>query len=320
VTAPLLRYVDAADGTRIAWQTHLAGANEEAVGTRPLVVLTNGLSTTENFWDGLIAPLASAYRVVHWSYRGHSKSECARSGDYAIATHADDLARVTEAAIARGTNTATPVHVAFSMGVTVLLEFYRRRPDRVAAMVLIAGGADQPRASSALFRVPLARPALRVALRAAARVAPRATGILRRASSSKAIFPIARAVGALGPDAPREPMEHFFRALGAMDMRAYWASVRSLAEAHASDVLPTVKVPVLVIAPASDVLASRRDLEILRDSIPGVRWLEVPNTSHAILLEAADVVAAAVRELFAAVRSQAPRVQPQEPLGSRQEP
>ena len=97
MTPPLLRYVEAADGTRIAWQTHLAGGDEEAVGARPLVVLTNGLSTTENFWDGLITPLASSYRLVHWNYRGHSKSESARSGDYAIATHADDLARVTDA-------------------------------------------------------------------------------------------------------------------------------------------------------------------------------------------------------------------------------
>jgi pimeloyl-ACP methyl ester carboxylesterase len=105
-------------------------------------------------------------------------------------------------------------------------------------------------------------------------------------------------------------MEHFFRALGDMDMRAYWASARSLAEAHASDVLPTVNVPVLVIAPASDVLASRGDLEALRDSIPGVSWLEVPNTSHAILLEAADVVAAAVCEFLAGVRSHAPRLRP----------
>ena len=161
MTSPLLRYVDAADGTRIAWQTHLAGGDEDAAGARPLVVLTNGLSTTENFWDGLIPPLASAYRVVHWNYRGHSKSESARSGDYAIATHADDLARVTEAAIARGTDRSTPVHVAFSMGVTVLLELYRRRPDLVGGMVLVAGGADQPRASSALFRVPLARQTLR---------------------------------------------------------------------------------------------------------------------------------------------------------------
>jgi pimeloyl-ACP methyl ester carboxylesterase len=307
VTSPLLRYVDAADGTRIAWQTHLVRGDEEAAGARPLVVLTNGLSTTENFWDGLVPPLASAYRVVHWNYRGHSKSESARSGDYAIATHADDLARVTEAAIARGTNRSTPVHVAFSMGVTVLLELYRRRPDLVGGMVLIAGGADQPRASSALFRVPLARQTLRVALRAAARVAPGTPGVLRRVAESKAIVPIARAVGALGPDAPREPMEHFFRALGAMDMRAYWATARALAEAHASDVLPTVNVPVLVVAPASDILASRGDLEALRDAIPGVRWLEVPNTSHAILLEAADVVAAAVREFLGGLGSRGPR-------------
>ena len=39
----------------------------------------------------------------------------------------------------------------------------------------------------------------------------------------------------------------------------------------------------------------------------------VPNTSHAILLEAADVVAAAVCEFLAGVRSHAPRLRPSEP-------
>lgn len=293
----ILRYVHAADGTRIAWHTHSWGDDDAAFGARLPIVLTNGLSTTENFWDGLRASLAPAYRVVHWSYRGHAKSESARSGDYAIATHADDLVRVTEAVVAGGTYASPPLHVAFSMGVTVLLELYRRRPDLVGGMVLVAGGADQPRASSALYRLPLARQALRRALRVASAVGPQTAWVLRRESVSSALFPIARALGAVGVRTPRASMEHFFREAAAMDTRAYWASARALADAHASDVLPTVKVPVVVVAPASDVLASREDLEALRRSIPGARWLEVPNTTHAILIEAPDVVASAVREL-----------------------
>ncbi len=297
MTSPLLRYIDGADGTRIAWHTHSGSDDDAAVAARLPIVLTNGLSTTDNFWDGVSASLASAYRVVHWNYRGHAKSESARSGDYAVVTHADDLARVTEAVIARGTHASPPLHVAFSMGVTVLLELYRRRPELVGGMVLVAGGADQPRAASALFRVPLVRPALRGALRVASALAPQTAWVLQREPVQSVLFPLALALGAVGDRTPRQSMEHFLREAAAMDSTAYWASARSLAEAHASDVLPTVKVPVVVVAPATDVLASRGDLEALRRSIPGARWLEVPNTTHAILIEAPDAIASAVREV-----------------------
>ena len=108
---------------------------------------------------------------------------------------------------------------------------------------------------------------------------------------SRVLFPLARALGTLGPSAPRSELEHFFRAVGDMDPRAYWATLRGLLGAHASDVLPSVSVPVLIIAPAHDILAPARDLERLRTSIPGARSVLVPHTGHAILLEAGGVVA-----------------------------
>jgi pimeloyl-ACP methyl ester carboxylesterase len=187
------------------------------------------------------------------------------------------------------------------MGVTVLLELYRVRPDLVRAMVLIAGGADHPYASSALFRVPGVRSAIRNGLRAAAPLVPSLSPLARRVTASRALFALAQSVGAIGPDAPREEVEHFFRSVGAMDLRAYWETLRSLMEAHASDVLPRVRVPVLIVAPERDVMAPRADLEALRDSIPGADFVLVPRASHAVLLEAGATIASRVRALVAEV-------------------
>ncbi|MGO8994527.1 MAG: alpha/beta fold hydrolase [Polyangiaceae bacterium] len=298
----ILRFVSAEDGTRLAWRTHVGGASEEQLRGGQAVILTNGLSTTDNFWDAIVAGLAGEHRVVHWSYRGHGESESARSGDYAIKTHAADLERVTEAVRAYGMSDRPPVHVAFSMGVTVLLELYRVRPELVGAMVLVAGGADQPHSSSALFRVPGARQVLRGALRIASPLVPRASPIARRVGAARALYPMARAIGAIGKDAPRQEIEHFFRTVGAMDLKAYWESMRSLMDAHASDVLERVSVPVLIVAPESDVLASRRDLGALRKGIPAAEWVSVPGTTHAMLLEAGDVVADRVREFLGKMR------------------
>jgi pimeloyl-ACP methyl ester carboxylesterase len=289
------RFVQAEDGTEIAWRTHIGSGGEEAVRAKRAIVLTNGLSTTDNFWNAISGALSSENRVVHWSYRGHGESESARSKDYAIRTHASDLARVTEAVRAYGMSELPPVHVAFSMGVTVLLELYRARPELVGAMVLVAGGADYPHASRAVFRVPGVKRAVREALRLASPIVPKASPIAKRVAAAKSLYPMARAIGAIGKDAPREEIEHFFRSVGAMDLEAYWESMRSLMEAHASDVLERVNVPVLVVAPESDVMAAPGDLKALRDGIPGAEWMRVPGTTHAMLLEAGDVVAERVR-------------------------
>ena len=302
-----LHHVVGADGTRIAWFPHFEAVSRakdeapsppDAARRGPAVVLTNGLSTTDNFWKYVVGALAPKVAVAHWDYRGHGRSDGARSGDYAIRTHADDLARVTEAVRARDGSDAPPVHVAFSMGVTVLLELYRSRPDLVGAMVLVAGGADHPYAGSPIFRVPGVRAAIRRGMRAAAPIVPKLSPVARRVTASRALFPLARAVGAIGRDAPRAEVEHFFRAVGTMDLRAYWESLRSLMDAHASDVLPRVRVPVLVIAPQRDVMTLRKDLDVLRRAIPGAEWMLVPRTGHAMLLEAGEAVAARIRQFL----------------------
>ncbi len=290
----------AGDGTRIAWREHAASVDAAA---RAPFVLTNGLSTTANFWGPLVAGLAPERRVFDWWYRGHGESDVSRSGAYAIAQHADDLRLVTEAALARAGTSAKrpPVHVAFSMGVTVLLELYRARPDLVGAMVLVAGGADQPYASSAVLGAPLARAAVRTALRVASPIVPAMSPLARRVAASRALFPLARTLGAIGADAPRDEVEHFFRGVGSMDLRAYWETLRSLMEARASDVLPRIGVPVLVVAPERDVMALRGDLDALREAIPAAEWMAVPGTSHAILLEAGAAIAARVRAFAASL-------------------
>jgi pimeloyl-ACP methyl ester carboxylesterase len=122
--------------------------------------------------------------------------------------------------------------------------------------------------------------------------------VIRRVLTSPVPFALGRAVGALTPEAPRDELEHFFEAMSTMDLNAYWGTLRALFEAHGADVLRTIRVPVLIISPAKDLLAPKRDLERLRRDIPGARWEYVPGTGHAILLEAGDAVVRHVRDFL----------------------
>jgi pimeloyl-ACP methyl ester carboxylesterase len=287
--------VVARDGTAITWHAHTVGNEARDTAGSP-IVLTTGLGTTANFWNPLIAGLVPRHDVVRWDYRGHATSEVARSGDYAMATLADDLLRVTEAACA--TASAAPVHVAFSMGVTVLLELYRRRPDLVRAMVLIAGGADHPYASSPVLRLPGARSAIRAGLRAAAPWVPRVSPVARAVLTSRVPFFLGRAAGVLAPEAPRVELERFFEAMSTMDYPAYWGTLRALFEAHGEDVLRNVRAPVLIVSAANDVLAPKGDLERLRQGLPDARWVHIPRTGHAVLLEAGDLVVRHIQDFL----------------------
>ena len=295
------RYLLARDGTPIASHLHLGrAADEQELGARRTVLLTNGIGTTENFWRHLVAALQDDYRVVHWDYRGHGASGVAASGDYSVQAHVDDLERITEDAMRQADGRA-PHHVAFSMGVRVLLELFRKRPELVPSMSLIAGAPGIPGSWS---RAPLrrgARALTRGVLRALTPLVPVAAPLAQAALGSAAAYPVGRALGVLEAGAPREDIDTFMQGLRRMDPLAYWHTLRGLMEGHASDVLPRVTVPTQIIAAANDRFVPMKELERMRQALPHARWLRIENAGHAGLVEAGLEHALEVRSFIDAL-------------------
>jgi pimeloyl-ACP methyl ester carboxylesterase len=292
------RFVTAPDGTRVAWHTHFGNLLEDHADAelreRPTVLLTNGIGTSENFWRYIVANLEQDHRVVHWNYRGHGSSENSVSGDYRVPVHVEDLERVTEAVMARG-NGKPPLHVAFSMGVRVLLELYRKRPDLVPGMTLIAGTPGAPGSGSNTLGSKMALAATRRLFWATTPALPLAAPVAHAVMASRFAYPLGRAVGALRARAPRADIDEFMQALRRMSPEAYWFTLRGLAEGHAWDVVPRVKVPTLIIAARDDTLVPLREVERMRDAMPHAHWLRVDDAGHAGLLEAGTEIADAVR-------------------------
>jgi pimeloyl-ACP methyl ester carboxylesterase len=295
------RFVTAPDGTRIAYHTHSGDLPEEDVeremASRPPVLLTNGIGTSENFWRYIVANLEQDHRVVHWNYRGHGHSDEARDGDYSVAAQVDDLERVIEVMMTAG-NGRPPHHIAFSMGVRILMELYRRRPELVPAMTLIAGA---PGAAGSWKEGRLARlgfGATKQAVGALAPLVPLAAPVVRALLASPLAYPAGRLTGALRARAPRADLDEFFASLRRMSPEAYWKTLQGLMEGHAWDVLPTVAVPTQIIAAANDLIVPLSDMLHMRELLPGARWLLVEDAGHAGLVEAGSEIADAVRSFL----------------------
>jgi pimeloyl-ACP methyl ester carboxylesterase len=292
------RFVTAPDGTRLACHTHhgeLPGKTfpREMAGWPP-VLLTNGIGSSENFWRHIVANLERDHRVVHWNYRGHGQSEDAVSGEYGIPAHVDDLERVTEAMMAEG-NGRPPHHIAFSMGVRVVLELYRRRPELVPAMTLIAGPAGATGGQDARWTSRLRQGAFKQVLRAATPLVPLASPAVRLFLGSPLAYPLGRLAGTLRARAPREDIRELLTAVRQMSPTAYWKTFLGLMEGDAWDVLARVKVPVQLIAAANDQIVPLREMQRMRRQLPHAHWLLVEDAGHAGLVEAGSEIADAVR-------------------------
>ncbi|MDP1822572.1 MAG: alpha/beta hydrolase [Archangium sp.] len=280
--------VEAADGTPITFHTHGTSGG-------PVVLLTNGIGTTENFWRHLVDDLSIDHTVVHWDYRGHGNTPRSASGDYSLATQADDLARVTRRVRESG---RPPVHIAFSMGVAVLLELYRKEPGLVRAMALLAGAPDAPGTGTALFRVPGSLAAARAMAALATPVVPFFAPVVKAFLRSRLPYPFARMMGVLQPHAPRQDIDEFLQGVASMDPLAYWRTLRGLLAARGSDVLPTVSVPVLIVAAAQDLLMPLSQVEKMRRGLPHASYVLIDEAGHAGLVEKGPEMARAVRDLL----------------------
>jgi pimeloyl-ACP methyl ester carboxylesterase len=238
------RRARSADGTDIAWRRDAPAAPRS--GRLP-VVLCNGIACSTDHWAGLVGLLAADRPVVQWDYRAHGRS--AAPADPADVTVERTLADLDTVLAAAGVRRA--VVVGHSFGVQVALEAARRRPDVVAGVAAVAGAAGTPLPRSAT------RPgvgALELAARAHERLPSHAEEVWRAWWTSPVIHLLARAVGGTSAAAPRDVMASYYEHVSSRDISVLLAMLGAMADHDASDVLPTLRVPLLAAAGDADRL------------------------------------------------------------------
>ncbi|WP_445165725.1 SDR family oxidoreductase [Mycolicibacterium sp. Dal123E01] len=126
-----MRYVDGADGTRLA-------VYEEGNPDGPTVVLVHGWPDSHVLWDGVVPLLADKFRIIRYDNRSAGASRGPKSYKaYRMADLADDFGAVI-AELSPG----QPVHVlAHDWGSSTMWEYVTRpeAADRVASYTSVSG-------------------------------------------------------------------------------------------------------------------------------------------------------------------------------------
>jgi pimeloyl-ACP methyl ester carboxylesterase/DNA-binding CsgD family transcriptional regulator len=254
--APNVRYARSADGARIAYAV---------VGDAPTtaVFVPGVISQLEVAWDEpmyrrFMGELAGRYRVVVFDRRGTGLSD--RVG--AAVAHGDltaDLRAVLDASDAE-----RAVLIGFSMGSLAAIQFAVEHPDRISALVVIAGMARWLRARDQSFGLTRAEFELMV-------------GALEEGWGTGVSLP---------GSCPSMMADRRFREWGARLERHSCppGSVRSVfALAAACDVrsvLGDVQAPTLVLHRAGDQVIDVAHGRHLAASIPGALYRELKGDDH----------------------------------------
>lgn len=224
--------VQTADGTSLVYKSFGGTAS-------PTIAFCNGLGGTYRTFADVFAGLLPEYRLVCHDYRGLFESgNPPPDHPLDVATHAADLLRVLDDAGAE-----SAVVFGWSMGVQVALDAYRQAPDRIRGMVFASGVTGQLLNSIEVFPG-----ASRLALRGA-RLMQRTGGdvaaVLSRLVRTRAASGLARRLRLVGRNS-NVTLEHASLLLSS-DPAVYWRMVERLHEHDASNWLPEIDVPVLIL-------------------------------------------------------------------------
>lgn len=252
-----------------------------AEGRGPHVTLIHGVGSTLASWDGVVARLRDAVRILRYDLRGHGASG-KPPGPYALDDFVEDLGFLLRHDGARETRL-----VGFSFGGLIAQAFALRAPAAVTRLALISTVAG--------------------------RTAEQRLAVLRRAEALAAGGPAATVDAAIErwftPEFRAAHPEAVARQVArvlANDPTGYAAAYRVFAGTDLLEALDGIRCPTLIVTGEHDTGATPEMARRMHARIRGSRVVILPGYRHALLTEAADVVAALLRAFLTSTDAAAP--------------
>jgi pimeloyl-ACP methyl ester carboxylesterase/DNA-binding CsgD family transcriptional regulator len=258
-----VRYVQTADGTRLAWAALGRGP--------PLVKAANWLTHLEYecespVWNHWIRFLSRHWRLIRYDERGCGMSDW-RGGPLSLPVWTSDLEAVIDAA-----QPGSPVTLlGISQGAAACIRYATLHPERVARLVLYGGYAHGTYKRGDASAVSTYRAMIDLA-----RVAWSASNpTFRQVFTSRFI-----------PGGTPEQLNWFNElCVRCTDGETAAALLEARAEMDISELLPQVKVPTLVLHARHDEVVPISEGRLLASSIPGAEFVELDSRNHVLLAQ-----------------------------------
>lgn len=267
------------------------------------LVLCNGMGVSTFFWKYFEQSFKHEFQVVTWDYRGHGRSSFPdHAQNVSVPALVEDCTAVLDELGIR-----QAFFIGHSMGVQVILELYRRQPQRVAGLASCFGTFGRP--MDYFFNSSWSRYAFDLLAHVGVQF-PRLSNV---ASQLLMRNPLWYQLGGLlkmintGMASKADAQEYIDHLLS-RDPRFFVALSRS-AQAHtAEDVLKTIGVPALVIGGEYDTFTPVWLAKKMHRLMPGSELFIVKKGSHAAIVEQPELINLRIEKFLGE------RVLPSEPV------
>ncbi|MBF0118784.1 MAG: alpha/beta hydrolase [Desulfobacterales bacterium] len=269
-------YTKSHDGTEIYYKSEGEGF--------PLIVC-NGILCSTGYWVYLTPFFKDRCQVVTWDYRGHGKSGLpAKEKNHTMNDFAADLLAVmNELKISKA------VFAGHSMGVQLILEFYKQHPEKVMGLIPILGTYGRPFTS--FYGQAWVDKIMPVFLKQAERFSGIISFVARPLINSPLSVPSARLSGAINWYlAPGDVMQKYFAQIADMDLGFAFRALRAMGNHTAEDILDKIKVPTLIIAGENDPFTPAEQSEKMHRKIKNSELLMIRKGTHTALIEQPDLM------------------------------
>jgi pimeloyl-ACP methyl ester carboxylesterase len=262
------------------------------------VLLANGWSCSDAYWGKLVPVLEErGHPVLLPDTRGHGRSGLPRApGRGARNLTIDDVSmgRIARDLLAVLDDAGIPqaLVVGHSMGVQTSLELYRAAPERVAGLVLVAGSAENP--AKTFYGTSLGDRAFPIGA-AIVRWAPEVLTPLWSTIGPASVGHFgARLARAAGPKATKEDLHPYLLHLRSVDPAVVVLMAGAMRAHSATDLLPGIEAPTLVVAAGADVFTPARCSESIHHQVPDSELVTFGDAGHTLPVEEPDALAAAI--------------------------
>lgn len=268
-------YVTGHDSTRIHYQ---------ACGSGPVIACINSVGADSSYYRYLVQRFAPDCQVVTWDLRGHGQSFFPQDlGELDANVHAEDLQGVLD-----DLKVEKAILIGHQSGVPVAIEYYRHNPQRVDALVLVAGSHHWP-------------------FQNRYEAGGKGGWAKRLADFSFALPTLTESIGEAFADnsrtydlagmwlinnhyVKRQDIGPVINQLGNLDAKLFSAMLRAFMEYSVEEVLAEIKAPTLLVAGQKDRITPLTAIRDMHKKITDADLLEVKGASHAVLLEQPELV------------------------------
>jgi non-heme chloroperoxidase len=277
-------YVKSFDGTKLFYSIEGKG--------KPLV-FCYGLICSSLHWTYQIEHFQNTHQVIWFDYRGHQNSEVPKNlNSMTLENISRDLGIVLDEL-----NIQDAVFLGHSMGVNVVLEFYRQQSKRVAGMVLANGTAQRP--LETIFRHNASQSIFEI-LKKIYRKSPDLVSFLWKSQRGNPFVRTLVALGGFNPNlTPRADIELYIDQVVDMDPSILVQLIENYSAFDATAWMHTVDVPSLIIAGEGDKIIPLEQQELMHQLLPQSQLEVIRHGSHCPQMDLPDLVNLKIEKFLA---------------------